>query len=337
MSCRESRTIRLVLTALVVLWASSAVAQWGDPFARLEYGVKPGCPFDCDSVVLWLEGDLTSTNWTGPVLLGWERAGDQINVSVEVEFNPDPALPVLVPFELPIPLGLLPEGAYEVTYTIYVNNPIATMPTVPILTVKDYFRVAPPGDQTCDGFVNVLDLISLIDVVFAGSPPPDPFKRADVDCNGQLDIADIIHLIDFIFFGGDICDPCLGYAPLPFVLITNQPPDSLKRDSFELMAAEIAGDTLKLTIAHGGGCMEHSFAVFMSPAMFVDPVPRQASLYPQHTDPGDPCDAWVIENLRFDLRPVAFAYFLRYHNFDDIMLSVYAYDQASSISVLYHP
>jgi hypothetical protein len=45
----------------------------------------------------------------------------------------------------------------------------------------------------------------------------------------------------------------------------------------------------------------------------------------------------VTENLQFDLRSVALLYLVQYHRLDDITLQVHSYDQATVISVLYHP
>jgi hypothetical protein len=190
----------------------SAWAQYGDPFAHLEYGVIPGCPFDCDSVTLRLTGELTSTSWKTPVLTGWNRVGDSITVFVDEEFAGALALPVLVPFELLVPLGALPEGPYRVVYVISVIG-LATIPTIPIV-VTDGFRVAPPGDQSCDGALDVRDVVRLITYVFRGGPPPDPLKRADVNCDGAINLQDVVQLVIHVFRGGALCDPCAG-EPLP--------------------------------------------------------------------------------------------------------------------------
>jgi hypothetical protein len=198
---------------LMVVSTGPAWAQYGDPFAHLEYAVIPGCPFDCDSVTLRLTGELTSTSWKAPVLTGWNRVGDSITVFVDVEFAGDLALPVTVPFELLAPLGPLPQGAYRVVYVISVIGP-ATMPSIPIV-VTDGFRVAPPGDQNCDGVVDIWDVIRSVDYVFRGGPPPDPWRRGDLNCDGTIDVFDVIALIVHVFYGGDIWDPCAGISPSP--------------------------------------------------------------------------------------------------------------------------
>jgi len=123
-------------------------------------------------------------------------------------FDPGPALPVLVPFDLFVPVGPLAEGKYKVIYIFYLNNPIATMPLIP--TVVDTFRfvVAPPGDQNCDDIVDVRDVVGMIGYVFAGHLAPDPQDRADLNCDGVTNILDVVGLIGHTFRGGTICHPC---------------------------------------------------------------------------------------------------------------------------------
>jgi len=330
--------IRVVIFGMslgLAVTSSPAQAQWGDPFASLEYRVTPACPFDCDSVSLVLSGELTSTSWKPPELMSWDRLGDSISVYVRVEFDPNATLPVLVPFELAVPLGFLPEGAYRVFYTIYLDNPIATMPMVPFVTVTDNFKVAPPGDQNCDGVVDILDVVELIGYVFRGGLPPDPDRRADVNCDGRADIVDVVQLIYHVFRGGPICDPCGGTSLLP-VAFTDRPPDSLRRDSFDLLDGQTSGDTLKLQLAHGGGCRIHSYLVFMSPPSFEGPIPRIAHLYPQHIDPGDPCDAWVTVDLAVDLRLVAVWYrFIYGYDATEIILRIHGFDPPTFIDTPY--
>lgn len=205
-----------VLLGLAAM-SSPVQAQWGDPFASLEYGVHPHCPFDCDSVTLVLSGELTSTSWNPPELMNWSRVGDSIDVRIRVVFNPDPALPVLVPFEMGVPLGFLAEGAYRVAYTISIDNAIATMPMVPFITITDKFVVAPPGDQNCDGAVNIGDVVSLINHAFRGGAPPDPLRRGDVNCDGTIDVLDVVRLIIHAFRSGTVCDPCTSPSPISLI------------------------------------------------------------------------------------------------------------------------
>jgi hypothetical protein len=323
-------------TIAVLALCATAQAQWIDPFTRLDYGVSPGCPFDCDSITIWIDGELPSTNWTVPEVTGWERDGNTITVDYYTQYRPV-GLPVVVPFAVDVPIGLLPEGRYEVIHRFTLDNPLATMPVIPVVVAEDTFRVAPPGDQDCDGFVNVIDLLRLIQQVFAGGPPPDPAHRADIDCDGFVNLSDIVQLVFYIFANGEICDPCDGVSTDSRVQIINVPPGVLREDPFVLQNVSVAGDDLTLVMSHSGGCMEHGYAVFMSPAVFMESAPVQANLYPVHTDPGDPCDAWVTTNVTVSLRPISELYQLFYNGPDDIVLNVHDYDGVLFEQVVYRP
>ena len=73
--------------------------------------------------------------------------------------------------------------------------------------------------------------------------------------------------------------------------------------SYELGPATIANDTLRLTVSFGGGCRMHEFTLVLSNAfMLTDPVRLRATL--AHNANDDPCEAWLTEDLVFDLAPV---------------------------------
>jgi hypothetical protein len=72
-----------------------------------------------------------------------------------------------------------------------------------------------------DGFIDVLDIVGLIDYVFSTDEPPvtDPdcphVNRGDVNCDGFDNVQDLVLLIDYTFRGGDApCDPC-ACTPYP--------------------------------------------------------------------------------------------------------------------------
>jgi hypothetical protein len=60
------------------------------------------------------------------------------------------------------------------------------------------------GDVTEDCFVDIDDIVFLINYVFAGGPTPIPVQLGDVDCSIDIpiDIDDIVYLINYIFAGG---------------------------------------------------------------------------------------------------------------------------------------
>lgn len=64
----------------------------------------------------------------------------------------------------------------------------------------------PCGDSNSDGSVDIDDAVYLINYIFSGGPPTEPYKSGDVDCNDLVDIDDVVWLIAYIFSGGN--DPC---------------------------------------------------------------------------------------------------------------------------------
>jgi len=100
--------------------------------------------------------------------------------------------------------------------------------------------------------------------------------------------------------------------------------DALPRQSdlFQLDTVFIVGDVMHLSIMHSGGCGDHDYELFFSPAAFAESLPVQATLRPRHTDQGDPCDAWLRKDLEFDLRPLAQQYLISYGALDCMVVHV---------------
>jgi hypothetical protein len=74
-----------------------------------------------------------------------------------------------------------------------------------------------------DGFLDILDVVGLIDYIFLGIGPlaSDPqcphINRGDVNCDGINNVQDIVYLIDFVFRGDFApCDPC-ACSPYPTI------------------------------------------------------------------------------------------------------------------------
>jgi len=119
--------------------------------------------------------------------------------------------------------------------------------------------------------------------------------------------------------------PIQPIPDFPMVIITDENIVKLQMDPFELKNAEIHGDTLKLEVSYSGGCAEHEFKLYMSPAAFMESYPVQAYLYPVHNAHSDLCDALIITHLKFDLRPIAQFYQQLYGRKDEIILHVFNY------------
>jgi HYDIN/CFA65/VesB-like, Ig-like domain/PQQ-like domain/Dockerin type I domain len=70
-----------------------------------------------------------------------------------------------------------------------------------IVTIKAFC-----GDASNDGEVNVSDAVWIINYVFVGGDPPNPYEAGDTDCSGSVDVSDAVWIINYVFVGGN--DPC---------------------------------------------------------------------------------------------------------------------------------
>lgn len=78
-------------------------------------------------------------------------------------------------------------------------------------------------------------------------------------------------------------------------------------DPYQILEASIQGDVLYVGIGYGGGCRAHAVrAVAWGGWMESNPV--QVRVIISHEDFDDPCDAFVTQDLRFDLGPLKNAY-----------------------------
>jgi hypothetical protein len=84
----------------------------------------------------------------------------------------------------------------------------------PVFTEVEYaIQISPwdyRGDANGDGLVDNGDIIYVINYLFTGTSPPDPFSEGDVNCDGIIDSGDIVRLINYLFLGASLpkcCDP----------------------------------------------------------------------------------------------------------------------------------
>lgn len=124
------------------------------------------------------------------------------------------------------------------------------------------------------------------------------------------------------------------------VVITDQSPASLQLDAFQLDSVEVAGDSISMNVSHSGGCSEHEYTLFMSPAAFLESFPVQANLFLRHDDNDDPCDGLFTSRISFNLQPVADLYHQSYGGKDEIILNLFHYfgtDPGGHLSMSYTP
>jgi hypothetical protein len=72
------------------------------------------------------------------------------------------------------------------------------------------------------------------------------------------------------------------------------------RDPYVINSYEINDDILKVEVSFGGGCAAHDFTLIALPG-FMESSPVAANVLLSHDANNDLCEAWLTEELRFDL------------------------------------
>jgi hypothetical protein len=103
--------------------------------------------------------------------------------------------------------------------------------------------------------------------------------------------------------------------------------------------ARIEDDILHFEVAYSGGCKDHVFRLYMSPAAFFESQPVQVELYLREAAVDDPCEAYIIQPLAFDLRPLAYLQEIIYGEPDCILINLYPGNDPSGepTKLLYRP
>lgn len=106
----------------------------------------------------------------------------------------------------------------------------------------------------------------------------------------------------------------------PLVIINDMPPDSLLLDPYWLEDLSIDGNVLTIGLTYSGGCNDHDYQLYMSPAAFMESYPVQANLYLWHNAYDDACDAIIFEDVQFDITPIAQLYGSHYPGSEGIVI-----------------
>jgi hypothetical protein len=130
--------------------------------------------------------------------------------------------------------NVLPGAPLGLTQIYFENDPILPStwnamtdwhgdtlirPVMPdVLTNVDCGCECRADPALCDGSLDVIDVVTVIQVAFGGAaatPDPNPLcpvVLTDVDCDGVTGIIDVIRIIEVAFRGGDptqvFCNPC---------------------------------------------------------------------------------------------------------------------------------
>ena len=83
--------------------------------------------------------------------------------------------------------------------------------------------------------------------------------------------------------------------------------DRFPLDPYQIEEAKVEGDTLRVTVSHGGGCRKHEYG-FVVYSGWMESFPVQVRAVILHNANGDNCKALLRNALRFDLSPLRAAY-----------------------------
>ncbi|MDP2208598.1 MAG: hypothetical protein Q8K98_07465 [Bacteroidota bacterium] len=106
------------------------------------------------------------------------------------------------------------------------------------------------------------------------------------------------------------------------ILFHNSPGPDFRNDHVLIDSARISGDTLILVVSYSGGCREHEFKLFGSYSI-IKTNPPQAEIYLSHNSNADMCEAWITENVKFDLSPLKNYYLQTFDNTGPLLLRIY--------------
>ncbi len=175
-----------------------------------------------------LQAEVPDTNywlcelWAGNTCLTWKRVStppaDSMEIGVDTVSYIDTANVWLVNGSLsiePPPEGRCCYGDPDpVACALNIQWACDTLPNSKWTVGSDCTAPDPCPLGICGDVNNsgdwppdISDMVYMVDYMFVGGPPPDPFWLADMaDCNGDIDISDLVYLVDFMFLGGP--EPC---------------------------------------------------------------------------------------------------------------------------------
>lgn len=93
----------------------------------------------------------------------------------------------------------------------------------------------------------------------------------------------------------------------PFEVVEAVGLDTTTSEPFIPGAVMLTSDTLALRVAYGGGCAAHRFRLYAS-YLFSERHPVASDVFLAHDNGGDTCEAYISEEVRFDLTPLKETY-----------------------------
>ena len=108
-------------------------------------------------------------------------------------------------------------------------------------------------------------------------------------------------------------------------------------DNAKLNQATIVGDSMKLSISYSGGCQTHEFKL-IGLKDFAESSPLQATIYISHNANKDDCEAFLTEELAFDIIPLKEHYNSIYQGGGPIELAIHepgVYDKSTLVMYVF--
>jgi hypothetical protein len=91
------------------------------------------------------------------------------------------------------------------------------------------------------------------------------------------------------------------------ILLESSSYENAPRDNVTFNQISLNGDRLIIDLSYGGGCRDHIFSL-IGENVFMESNPVRTNVVLSHDANDDPCEAWLTEELYFDLSPLKEAY-----------------------------
>lgn len=138
----------------------------------------------------------------------------------------------------------------------------------------------------------------------------------------------LLTIFAFLMFIHPLCnnsgtDPDPGENHSHIIIFDDITQIDLRKDAAHISKADVEGHYLKLTVSYSGGCKEHDFALF-GWSGFAKSDPPQAEVYLSHNANGDMCEAYITDEIMFDLLPLQHAYQKIFSDDGPFLINIYA-------------
>ncbi len=105
--------------------------------------------------------------------------------------------------EMNIPTAILPLAEWGYWKVNAINKYDLYRWSSSTFSIMHYWR----GDLDNSRFIDITDLVFLVDYMFADGPAPDVLEAADMNCSGGIiDVSDLVFLVDYMFLEGPYPD-----------------------------------------------------------------------------------------------------------------------------------